>query len=291
MNTLWLRHRPIQLLAVLAGAGIYAAGLNLFVLPLQLYSGGVPGLAQLLELAVEALFSGVSSGINLYGVLYFLLNIPPLALAWRYLGRIFLVKTVEGVVAISFFMAVIPVPVNPILGETIASVLIGGVIAGCGIGVLLTAGGSGGGLDIIGVLAARTLPQFSVGKLTVYCNVALFIAYLLLLDISTALYSLIFMVFYSMFLDRTHYQNINVRLMIFTKKSGVDWDIMKKTARGVTEWKGVGAYTGEPTNVLVTIINKYEIATFLEIIHSTDPSAFIIRDDGVAVSGNFEKRL
>lgn len=291
MNTLWLRHRPIQHLMVLAGAGIYAAGLNLFVLPLQLYSGGVPGLAQLLELAVEAVLPAILSGINLYGVLYFLLNIPPLVLAWRNLGRMFLVKTMEGIAAISFFMAAIPVSPVPILEEAIASVLVGGVIAGCGIGMLLTAGGSGGGLDVIGVLAARTLPQFSVGKLTIYFNAVLFVAYLLLFDISTALYSLIFMVFYSMFLDRTHYQNINVRLMIFTKKSGLDWDIMKKTARGVTEWRGVGAYTGEPTNILVTIINKYEIATFMEIIHSIDPSAFVIRDDGVAVSGNFEKRL
>lgn len=291
MNTLWLRHRPIQHLMVLAGAGIYAAGLNLFVLPLQLYSGGVPGLAQLLELAAETVLPTLPAGINLYGVLYFFLNIPPLVLAWRYLGRMFLIKTVEGIAAISFFMALIPVSPVPILEEAIASVLVGGVIAGCGIGVLLTAGGSGGGLDVIGVLVSRTVPQFSVGKLTIYFNAVLFIVYLLLFDISTALYSLIFMVFYSVFLDHTHYQNINVRLMIFTKKSGIDWDIMRKTARGVTEWRGMGAYTGEPTNILVTVINKYEVGTFLEIIYAIDPAAFVIQDDGVLVAGNFEKRL
>lgn len=237
------------------------------------------------------LFPSAPSNINLYGIFYFFLNLPLLILAWQHLGRMFLVKTIEGIAAISLFMAVIPIFPVPLLEETIASILVGGVVAGCGIGRLLTAGGSGGGLDVIGVLAARTLPQFSVGKLTTYFNAMLFIAYLLLFDISIALYSLIFMVVYSMFLDRTHYQNINVRLMIFTKKSGLDRAIMKKTARGVTEWKGTGAYTGEPTNILVTIINKYEIAIFLEIIHSIDPSAFVIRDDGVAVSGNFEKRL
>lgn len=291
MNTLWLQNPPVQHFAILLGAGIYAAGLNLFVLPLHLYSGGAVGLAQLMELAVRTLLPLSSGQINLYGILYFLINLPPLILAWQHLGRMFLLKTIEGIAAISFFMAVIPVSSTPVLGETIACVLIGGCIAGCGIGILLTAGGSGGGLDIIGVLAARTFPQFSVGKLTICFNAILFVVYLLLFDPATALYSLLFMIFYSMLLDRTHYQNINVRLMIFTKKDGLDWNIMKKTARGVTEWTGLGAYTGESTHILITIISKYEINAFLEIIHSIDPSAFVIQDDGVTVFGNFEKRL
>ena len=92
-------------------------------------------------------------------------------------------------------------------------------------------------------------------------------------------------------MDRTHYQNINVRLMIFTKKSGMDSRIMEQTARGVTRWSGLGAYTREETNILITVISKYEIDTFMEIIYSIDPVAFVIRDDGISVMGNFEKRL
>lgn len=291
MNTLWLRCRPVQHLAILLGAGTYAVGLNLFILPLHLYSGGLVGLAQLLELAVCVFLPSAPKYMNLYGTIYFLINIPPLILAWRHLGRNFLVKTIEGIVWISAFMTLLPVPAMPVLEEKIASVLVGGVISGCGIGVLLTAGGSGGGLDVIGVWTTRTFPQFSVGKLTIYCNAVLFAVYLLLFDSSTALYSLIFMTFYSIFLDRTHYQNINVRLMIFTKKDGLDWDIMKKTARGVTEWKGTGAYTGNTSNILITIINKYEVRRFLELIRTVDPAAFVILDEGVSVLGNFEKRL
>ena len=291
MNTEFLQRQPVQHLMILAGSALYAAGMNLFILPLHLYSGGAVGLAQLLELALKTQFPSLSSRVNWYGILYFLINVPPLLCAWKYMGRRFLLKTAEGILFISALMALLPVPAVPILEETLASALLGGVISGCGIGWVLTAGGSGGGLDVIGVLAARSLPQFSVGKLSILFNAALFSVYLLLFNISVALYSLLFMVFYSISLDRTHFQNINVRLMIFTKKSGIDWDIMKQTARGVTEWRGIGAYTGEPENILVTVINKYEIGIFLDIIHRTDPNAFVIRDDGVAVSGNFEKRL
>ena len=53
----------------------------------------------------------------------------------------------------------------------------------------------------------------------------------------------------------------------------------------------MGAYTGEASNILVTVINKYEIDSFMHIIYTVDPNAFVIRDDGVAVSGNFERRV
>lgn len=61
------------------------------------------------------------------------------------------------------------------------------------------------------------------------------------------IYSLIYMVFFTLMMDRVHYQNITVRLMIFTKQEGIDQKILKQTGRGVTEWTGVGAYTKEET--------------------------------------------
>ena len=68
--------------------------------------------------------------------------------------------------------------------------------------------------------------------------------------------------------------------------------VVGKTGRGVTEWTGVGAYTKEETKIMICCINKFETAEFVEIIHSIDPKAFVIADEGVSVmSGNFEKRL
>ena len=113
----------------------------------------------------------------------------------------------------------------------------------------------------------------------------------MLFVIQVVLYSLIYMVFFTILLDKTHYQNINVRLMIFTKKPDIDHEILTRTGRGVTEWKGVGAYTQEETRVLVTCINKYELSEFMDIIRHMDPKAFVVVDEGVYVTGNFEKRI
>lgn len=290
MKTSWLEHRVIQYGAVLLGCAVYSAGLNWFIIPVDLYSGGMVGIAQLLAMLAEWLVPSLA-GNNLYGLLYFLINVPVLLLAWSQLGRPFFLKTMGGILGISVFITLIPVPAGPILDDILANVLLGSVITGVGIGLTLTARGSCGGLEVVGVWLAKVLPGFTVGRLALLVNTGLFAIFLLLFDVSTVLYSMIYMAFYSKVMDLAYAQTITVNLMIFTKKSGVDWSIMRKTARGVTEWKGKGAYTGEETNILVTVINKYEIDTFLDIIRAIDPAAFVIRTDGVHVMGNFERRL
>lgn len=284
-----MRYRKyIRLPGILFGGFLYALGLNQFVVPYQLFSGGVPGLAQLLSIPLSRL---MGSGFNITGLVYWLLNLPLLYLAWKDLGKGFFFRTVLGAGSISLFMSILPVPAVPLLEEELVSVVLGGLISGAGIGVILILGGCGGGVDILGVWAARKYRGMSVGKLTMALNVVLYCFLLIYFDLETFVYSLIFMVFFSLALDKTHYQNINVRLMIFTKTEGIDSEILSRTGRGVTEWGGIGAFTHEGTHVLITCINKYEYNMFLELIHAIDPTAFVIADENVRISGNFEKRL
>lgn len=277
-----------RLPGILLGGFLYALGLNQFVVPYQLFSGGVPGLAQLLSIPLGKL---LGSGFNVSGLVYWVLNLPLLYLAWKDLGKSFFFRTLLGSGSISLFMSLLPVPAVPLLEEKLVSVVLGGLISGAGIGVILILGGCGGGTDILGVWAARRFRGMSVGKLSMGLNVVLYCFLLLYFDLETFVYSLIFMLFFSFALDKTHYQNINVRLMIFTKTDGIDREILSRTGRGVTEWGGIGAFTHEGTHVLITCINKYEYNMFLELVHTIDPAAFVIADENVRISGNFEKRL
>ena len=281
-----IKSRWAKLAVIIAGSFLYTFGMNYFLIPYGLYSGGGVGIAQVLTYLLGKIID--FGGKNVYGIVYFLINIPLLVLAWKGIGKGFLVKTLIGSVAISIFASIIPIPATPI----VASVLIAGIITGFGVGLLLVAGGSGGGVDVIGMWAARKFKNASVGKISLYVNVVVYASLLLMFDIEIVIYSLIYMVFFTLMMDRVHYQNITVRLMIFTKQEGIDQKILKQTGRGVTEWTGVGAYTKEETKIMICCINKFETAEFVEIIHSIDPKAFVIADEGVSVmSGNFEKRL
>lgn len=274
---------------IIGGSMLYALGMNLFLTPLHLFSGGGVGLAQLLTLFLET-FIDVGS-FNLYGIVYLLINIPLLFLAYFQLGYKFFIKTLIGSGAISLFITLVPTLAVPIVDDYLTSVLIGGIAAGAGVGLILIAGGSGGGIDVVAMWAAKNFKNASVGKISLYFNVLLYAVMLFMFDVETVIYSLIYTVVFTLVLDKTHYQNINVRMMIFTKKDGIDREINVRTRRGVTKWDGCGAYTKESTQILVSCINKYEVNEVMDLVHSIDPQAFVIVDENVMVNGNFEKRL
>ena len=274
---------------IVGGSMLYALGMNLFLTPLHLFSGGGVGLAQLITLFLEKFIT--VGNLNLYGIVYLAINIPLLFLAYFQLGYKFFIKTLIGSAAISLFTTLVPTLSVPIVDDYLTAVLIGGIAAGAGVGLILIAGGSGGGVDVIAMWAAKKFRNASVGKISLYFNVLLYGVMLFMFDAETVIYSLIYTVIFTLILDKTHYQNINVRVMIFTKKSGIDNAINVRTGRGVTKWDGCGAYTQEATQILVSCISKYEVNEMLDLLHSIDPQAFVIVDENVMVNGNFEKRL
>ena len=140
------------------------------------------------------------------------------------------------------------------------------------------------------VWAVKRMRAKSVGSISLGVNVIIYLLLLLSFRFETFVYSIIYLLVFTLTLDRTHYQNINLRLMIFTKHCGVDWVIMERTGRGVTNGQ-VSGFTKEETHILVTCINKYEYNAFVDLIHTIDAQAFIISDENVRICGNFEKRL
>ena len=91
--------------------------------------------------------------------------------------------------------------------------------------------------------------------------------------------------------DRGHLENIDVALMIFTKNKTVKEMIMKDNRRGVTTWIGKGAYTNNETEVLVSVVSKYEVNELKKKIRTLDKDAFVIITNVEDVSGGYEKRL
>ena len=270
------------------GSVVYSAGINIFVRPLGLYNGGGSGLAQLIAYFLNMF--GLTFA-NLYAIVYAFINIPLLVLAYKGVNRRFFIRTLVSVAIISFFGSIIPILNEPLIDDEATGALVGGMATGAGTGLILLAGGCGGGLDIVGVYMSKKRPDASVGKVSRIFNTFLYVILLFLFDVETVVYSVIVMVAFTITLDKIHYQNITMSCMIFTKKEGVDKRIMEETGRGVTMWNGYGAYTHEDMHIFVSCINKYEEHEFIEIVTSIDPHAFVIIDESVKVRGNFIKKL
>ena len=275
----------------IVGGLLYAIAINLFIVPLGLYSCGLMGIAQLIRsVLLNILHLPLPTSFDIAGLFNFALNIPLFLLAYKSISRRFVVLTLLCVLAQTLGTMFIPIPTTPILSDVLSSCLVGGVIGGYGIGMALRGSGSGGGLDILGVYFLQK-KGISVGSVSIAINAAVFICCALLFDVSTALYSILFTVVFSLVLDKWHYQNINMSVMIFTKNVELQKIIMTELRRGVTYWDGAGAYTDAKTRILMCVINKYEAFEIRKIIAQHDPNAFVIFNEGNSVAGNFEKRI
>ena len=273
------------------GAVMFAFGLNVFITPLSLYNGGFMGIAQLIRTLIIRLVPFSFGQTDIAGIVYLLLNVPLVYMAWSKMGKVFFTRSIITIIIQTVALTLLPIPSTPIIDDYLTACVIGGIIAGTGSGMVLRGGSSGGGQDILGIYFSKKFPGFSVGKIGIIINIFVYGICLMVFNVEIAIYSLIYGVIYSIACDRVHIQNINMSVMIFTKKLGISRAIIEQTGRGVTNWDGAGAYTNETSYILLVVISKYEVSQLKRIVRSIYPNAFMIFTEGCSVAGNFERRL
>ena len=270
------------------GSIIFALGINFFIVPIGIYNGGIVGTAQIIRTLLEQ-HLGISFGFDIAGIINFIINVPLLIASYFMLNGKFVSKTVFSVAIQTVAFSVIPT--IPLVGDFFASLVIGTIISGVGVSMILVQKGTAGGTDIMGMLIMKFNSKMSIGKFTLYYNIVVYILCAFLFDIEVAIYSVLQAALFSFVVDARHLQNIEVSAMIFTRNKEVKDMIIHKQHRGVTYWNGMGAYTTTETEVLVTIISKYEVPTLIREVKKMDPQAFVIVSQQMDVTGNVEKRL
>ena len=278
-NKAWYSYFVIAL-----GSLIYALATNLFIVPMGLYNSGTMGAAQIIRTILN-----LDLGFDIAGIFNMLINLPLLITAYFKLNPSFVKKTIFSVAVQTIGFSLIPV--NALIYDRLASILIGSLVGGFGVGLILVQRGSSGGTDVASMLLMQKWPKLSVGRFTLGFNAAIYALCAILFNLETAIYSILMAAIFSFVVDRGHLQNIDVDVMIFTKNHDIKKMIINDQHRGVTYWMGQGAYTDTQTEVLVTIVSKFEVHELESRIKEMDPKAFIIVLDNATVVGNVEKRL
>lgn len=278
-------------LVSILGAFMYAAGINFFVVPSGLYTGGVMGICQVIRTLLSEMLHIEFQAVDIAGVIYYIINIPIFIVAFRKLGRKFLTKTVISVTAMTLFLSLIPITI--VVEDRMAACVVGGILSGAGTGIILRMGSSGGGMDVVGVLLTKWKQDFSVGKVGLLVNLVLYLSCAFLFDIEIVVYSVIYAAVYSVAMDRVHTQNINVEANIITKAdtTELEKEVFYDLGRGVTKWSVMGAYTHDSSHILYIMLSKYEVGRLKALVHKYDPGAFIVINEGVHVDGHFIKKL
>lgn len=287
------KKESLKVPVIILGALIYSVGMNLFLRPLHLYSGGLMGFAQLIQDLMTR--AGVNlHNFNISGVLYYILNAPGLIIAAKKMRRRFILKTLLAVTAVTVLLSIIPIPNSPIMEDSLTNTIMAGLICGAGVGIMLWTGACDGGMSIIGMILINIRGKGSVGHINIATNAILYTIMLFLFDVPTVIYSLIYSVFCSIAADKIHTQNIFTQVTIITKLEDtkpMEVEVMGRLHRGMTEIHAKGIFTGEPVRIFIIYLSKYEVGRLKAIVKSYDERAFIVEDEGVRIDGNFLKKI
>lgn len=287
-NEQWDQQTLMKYISITIGALALVIGINVFIVPLNLYNGGTIGISQIIR-SVLSIYFNIKFNFDIAGTINLFINIPLLILAYRGVSQKFFYRTIYALIVQTIFFTFIRIS-EPIIPDALTACLIGGIISGYGVGMILSAGGSSGGFDILGMYFVKR-KRGSVGQLSTMLNACIYVICAILFEIPTAIYSIIYSVIFSIIVDRVHFQNVKVSVLIFTKMDYLQDRIMFDLNRGCTCWKGIGGYTDAETNIIMTVISKYEINMLRRYILELDPNAFIVAQEGLQVIGNYEIHL
>ncbi len=279
-----------DVIKMLIGTLMFCIAINVFVVPNDLYTGGVLGLSQLIRSILIDLFK-LKITFDFSGLIYYLINIPLFIIAYKNLSKTFFFRTLV-VISIQTVMLTL-VPTVSIIDEKLTNVLVGGLLGGAGLGIILSCGASTGGSDIIGLVFAKKNNELSVGKLGLILNVFIFSITGIMYGLQTMIYSIIYSFVDSLMLDKMHEQNICSTAFIFCKKNPKEINnyIKNELNRDFTYWDAKGGYDDSRTYIIYTALTKYELIKLERKIKECDFNAFMIKSDGVGIKGEFEKKF
>lgn len=281
-----------QLFKAIIGVLLFSFAINVFIVPMGLYNGGILGLSQLIRTFMVK-FLGLKFSFDIAGLLNFAINVPLFILAYKYISKTFFSRTLFCVSVQTLFLTFIPTPKVPIVSDMLTSILIGGIIAGAGSGMTLSAGASGGGTDIIGIAASKKNRNLSVGKLGLAVNMVIYTICGIMSGLETMIYSIIYSVFSTIVIDNTHEQNICSTAIIFTKKkpTKIKKFVKEEIDRDITTWEAIGGYKDTKTYISYVVLSKYELQRLERNLVDLDKNAFLVKTNGVGIDGNFRKKL
>ena len=236
-KTLWQRNA-----AAIGGMVLFAAGINFFIVPASLYNGGVLGISQIIRTLLIQVFPSLASGTDIAGIINFILNIPLFIMAYISIGKSFFSRTLVCLISQTIFLSIFPIPTTPLVNDSLTASIMGGLLAGTGIGISLRSGGSSGGMDIVGMFFTKKYKNFSVGKVSLTVNAVVYGICAILFGIPTAVYSIIYSAVSTLMTDKAHTQNINTEVVIYTKEEPeaiLDY-IVNEFHRDATWWEARG---------------------------------------------------
>lgn len=266
---------PWNLFLITLGSFILAVGLKSIIIPHGMIIGGFSGLSILL-----LYYSGAFSP----GVWFLLLNIPVFIIGWKFISKRFLYYSLYGMIVLTITLDLTNFKIE--IADPWLAALAGGIVFGAGAGMVFRSLGSSGGNDIISILLNQKL-GIRIGTYNFFFSVVLFLFSFGTMETDLILYSVATSYIASQVIEScmTLFNQRKMVIIISKNPRPIADAIIKKLNRGATFLKGEGAYSGESKDIILTIVNTFQIKRIEEVVFGIDPDAFLITENTFNVLG------
>lgn len=279
-------HEAKDYVMIALGMILYGIGWTVFLLPNDITTGGVPGIASIVYFA---------TGLPVQYV-YFSINFILLLLAIRILGWKFSIKTIFAVFTLTFFLSLIQQVTQGITllhDQPFMACVIGASFCGSGIGIAFSSNGSTGGTDIIAAIINK-YRDITLGKVMLICDLIIISSsYFVLKDWEKVVYGYVTLYICSFVLDQVvNSARQSVQFFIISDKyEEIGKRINVYPHRGVTVINASGFYTGKEIKMLFILAKKRESGIIFHLIKEIDPNAFVSQSAVIGVYGEGFDRI
>ena len=267
---------------IFLGTGVMAVAITGIYDQIGLVTGGFTGIAIVLKNLTEGIVEG---GIPLW-LTNLVLNIPVFVYAYIRFGKRFVGRTLFGAMMLSAWLYVIP-PIDLAEGDYLLASLFGGVFTGVGFGLVLRAGATTGGTDMVAALIQSGVRHYSVVQIMQLLDGLIVLAGLYVFGLRPTLYAVVAIVVTTKVSDSflEGFKSSKEALIITNHHEEVAQRLMMELDRGVTGLDAKGMYTHEEKCVLYCVVSRKQIVQVKEIVKDVDPDAFVIVSDVREVLG------
>ena len=277
-KNIWKRIWKVFLIVL--GSFIYGFCFQAFLFPNSIVSGGVTGIAMIINAFTHWPI----------GLMVIVMNVPLFLIAWRHFGLDFLLGSLLGMALSSAFVDLFALTGLVLTQEPMLASVIGGVIKGLSLGMIYYYGATTGGIDIVAKLLRQRFSQLNFGTIVLILDVAIILGYALIIgNYDSAMYSVITMFVVTKVIDLVLYglDNSCTVHIISEKSEAITRELtLGQVHRGVTILEGAGAYSGKKKHVILCVIKRNQIPELRRLVRGIDEQAFVIMTDAKNVFGN-----
>lgn len=267
----------MEYIGTVLGAFIMASSVSFFLLPNELSSGGLSGIATILYYKLN-----IPMGITIA-----ILNIPMFLIAGYKIGKGFFAKSLLGTLTMSIFIDVLD-NFQPITNDKILAAIYGGIFTGIGTAIVLKSHSSTGGTDLFSMIIKRFKNTVQTGRVIVIIDAVIVLLNVIILkNIEIGLYSAITIYLMGLMIDVV-FEGIFFSKLIFIisdKNNIIAKEIKEKISRGLTGIYGKGMYSGNEKLILMCAVGRQDIVKLKSLIMSIDKDAFVVVTNSREVFG------